>query len=263
MHSGKPMLVASFSSFITDQRKYTMANFLLIHGAWQGKWVWPAVSAELTMRGHEVHSIDLPGSGADDTPLEQVSLAMYADAIARAVKAIGKRVTLVGHSMGGIAVTAAAEQVADRLARIIYLCAFAPRDGDSLTSLSDLMPPGQLPPVQTEADAVSAQVRPASRVDTFMQDAPYAVASWAAPQFRPQALAPMVTPVALTGEHVGQLSKSYIVCTRDRAIDPVLQRVMAARAGCGRIKELESGHSPFLSHPTETAEVLHRLVTEA
>jgi pimeloyl-ACP methyl ester carboxylesterase len=87
-----------------------MANFLLIHGAWQGKWVWPAVAAELTMRGHEVHSIDLPGSGADDTPLEQVSLAMYAEAIARAVKAIGKRVTLVGHSMGGIAVTAAADR---------------------------------------------------------------------------------------------------------------------------------------------------------
>jgi pimeloyl-ACP methyl ester carboxylesterase len=240
-----------------------MANFLLIHGAWQGKWVWPAVAAELTMRGHAVHSIDLPGSGADDTPLEQVSLALYAEAIARAVKAIGKRVTLVGHSMGGIAVTAAAEQVADQLARIIYLCAFVPRDGDSLASLSELMPPGQLPPVQTQADAVSAQTHPAARVDTFMQDAPYAVASWAAPQFRAQALAPMITPVALTGDRYGQLSKSYIVCTRDRAIDPMLQRVMAARSGCTRIKELESGHSPFLSHASETAEMLHRLVTEA
>ncbi|KAF1046912.1 MAG: Pyrethroid hydrolase [Herbaspirillum frisingense] len=239
-----------------------MANFLLVHGAWQGKWIWPAVSAELTMRGHEVHAIDLPGSGADETPLGEVTLAMYADAILHAVKAIGKRVTLVGHSVGGIAVTAAAEKAADSLARIIYMCAFVPGNGDSLTSLHDLRPPRQRSPVEMEYDAVAANTRPSSRVETFMQDAPHAVAAWAAPQFQPQAIAPIVTPVQLTEERYGKVPKSYIVCTRDRAIDPVLQRVMAARAGCGRIKELDSDHSPFLSRPTETAEMLHRLITE-
>jgi pimeloyl-ACP methyl ester carboxylesterase len=239
-----------------------MANFLLVHGAWQGKWIWPAVSAELTMRGHEVHTMDLPGSGADNTPLDEVTLPMYADAILRAIKAIGKRVTLVGHSMGGIAVTAAAEKAADSLARIIYMCAFVPCNGDSLASLSDLVPPRQMSPVEMDGDAVATNTRPSSRVDTFMHDAPHAVAAWAAPQFQPQAIAPIVTPVELTEERYGKVPKSYIVCTRDRAIDPVLQRVMAARSGCGRIKELDSSHSPFLSRPTETAEMLHRLVTE-
>lgn len=239
-----------------------MANFLLVHGAWQGKWIWNAVSAELTMRGHAVHSIDLPGSGDDTTPLSQVTLASYADAIARAIKAIGKRVTLVGHSMGGIAVTAAAEKAADSLARIIYMCAFVPCDGDSLKSLSDLVPPRQVSPVETEGDSIATSTRPASRVQTFMHDAPHAVAAWAAPQFRPQAIAPIVTPVQVSQARYGAVPKSYIVCTRDRAIDPVLQRVMAARSGCGRVKELDSSHSPFLSRPTETAELLHRLVTE-
>ncbi|MGO0788404.1 alpha/beta fold hydrolase [Herbaspirillum seropedicae] len=242
-----------------------MANFLLIHGAWQGKWVWPAVSAELTMRGHEVHSIDLPGSGADTTPLDQVTLSLYADAIVKAIKAIGKRVTLVGHSMGGIAVTAAAEQAADCLARIIYLCAYVPVNGDSLSSLSDLAPARQPPPVALAHDALAAlasDTQPSARVETFMQDAPYAVAHWAAPQFRAQAMAPMTTPVQVSEQAYGKLPKSYIVCTRDRAIDPVLQRVMAARSGCSRIKELASDHSPFLSRPTETAEMLHRMATE-
>jgi pimeloyl-ACP methyl ester carboxylesterase len=239
-----------------------MANFLLVHGAWQGQWIWPAVSAELAMRGHEVHTIDLPGSGADKTPLGEVTLPMYAEAIRRAIKAIGKRVTLVGHSMGGIAVTAAAEKNADSLARIIYLCAFVPCNGDSLSSLSDLVPPRQMSPVEMAGDSVSTTTRPSSRVDTFMHDAPHAVAAWAAPQFQAQAIAPIVTPVEVSQERYGKVPRSYIVCTRDRAIDPVLQRVMAARSGCGRIKELDSGHSPFLSRPTETAEMLHRLVTE-
>ncbi|WDZ94168.1 alpha/beta hydrolase [Herbaspirillum sp. WKF16] len=239
-----------------------MANFLLVHGPWQGKWIWPAVSAELTMRGHEVYAIDLPGSGDDATPLGEVTLAMHADAIVRAVKAIGKRVTLVGHGMGGIAVSAGAEQAADSLARIIYMCAFVPGNGDSLVSLSALTPPRRISPVEMDGDNQVANTRPSSRVDAFMHDAPHAVASWAAPRFGPQAVAPMVTPVALTEERYGKVPKSYIVCTRDRAIDPMLQRAMAARSGCGRIKELDSGHSPFLSRPTETAEMLHRLVTE-
>lgn len=239
-----------------------MANFLLVHGPWQGKWVWPAVSAELTMRGHEVHAIDLPGSGDDTTPLGEVTLAMYADAILRAVKAIGKRVTLVGHSMGGVAVTAAAEKAADSLARIIYMCAFVPGNGDALASLSDLVPTRHMLPMETAGNNVAADTRASSRVDAFMHDAPHAVAAWAAPQFQPQAIAPIMTPVELTEERYGKVPKSYIVCTRDRAIDPVLQRVMAARSGCGRIKELDSSHSPFLSRPTETAEMLHRLVTE-
>ncbi|NUU01374.1 alpha/beta fold hydrolase [Herbaspirillum robiniae] len=239
-----------------------MANFLLVHDTWQGKWVWPAVSAELNMRGHEVHTMDLPGSGADTTPLGEVTLPMYADAILRAIRAIGKRVTLVGHGMGGIAVTAAAEKAADSLARIIYMCAFVPGNGDALSSLSDLAPPRRMSPVEADGDSVAASTRPSSRVDTFMHDAPHAVATWAAPQFQAQAIAPIVTPVELTEERYGKVPKSYIVCTRDRAIDPVLQRVMAARSGCARIKELDSSHSPFLSRPTETAEMLHRLVTE-
>ncbi|ALU89389.1 alpha/beta fold hydrolase [Herbaspirillum rubrisubalbicans] len=238
-----------------------MANFLLIHGAWQGKWVWPAVSAELTMRGHEVHSIDLPGSGEDATPLQQVSLSLYADTIVQAIQAIGKRVTLVGHSMGGIAVTAAAERAADSLARVIYLCAFVPGNGDSLASLSALAPSHQ-PALDIQSDAVATRTAADSRVATFMQDAPYAVAHWAAPQFQSQAIAPMMTPVEVSPERYGKVPKSYIVCTQDRAIDPVLQRVMAARSGCARIKELESGHSPFLSRPSATAEMLHRMATE-
>jgi pimeloyl-ACP methyl ester carboxylesterase len=68
--------------------------------------------------------------------------------------------------------------------------------------------------------------------------------------------------VQLTEERYGKLPKSYVVCTKDRVLDPVLQRVMAARADCSRVKEIDSGHSPFLSRPTETAETLHRLVTE-
>lgn len=239
-----------------------MANFLLVHGAWQGKWIWSAVSAGLTMRGHEVHAIDLPGSGEDTTPFHEVTLDKYADAIQQAILAIGKRVTLVGHSLGGIAVAAAAEKNAEEVARIIYLGAYVPGDGGSIDALSDVVldKEGAFLDMQDDHQIVDTQAN--TRVTRFMHDAPHAIAAWAAPQFRAQAVAPIVSPVQLTEERYGKLPKSYVVCTDDRVLDPVLQRVMAARAGCSRVKEIESGHSPFLSRPTETAETLHRLVTE-
>lgn len=239
-----------------------MANFLLIHGAWQGKWIWSAVSAELTMRGHEVHAIDLPGSGEDTTPVGEVTLERYADAIRQAIVSIGKRVTLVGHSLGGIAVAAAAEKNAQDVARIIYLGGYVPGDGESIDSLSDVVLDKEAVVLDMQGDDQIVDTQVDTRVTRFMHDAPHAIATWAAPQFRAQAVAPIVSPVQLTEERYGKLPKSYVICTDDRMLDPVLQRVMAARAGCTRVKEIDSGHSPFLSRPTETAETLHRLVTE-
>lgn len=239
-----------------------MANFLLVHGAWQGAWIWPAVSAGLNMRGHEVHTLDLPGSGDDQTPQEHITLSSYAEAIVNAIGAIGKPVTLVGHSVGGIAVTAAAELAAERIARIIYLCAFVPCDGDSLHTMNELVPPLQRTQMAMEGNGISIATMDTSRTNTFMHDAPWAVSAWARTRFRPQAIAPLTTPVRISDDHYGKIPRSYIVCTRDQAIDPALQRVMATRAGCSRIKEMPSGHSPFLSDPSATAELFHRLVTE-
>jgi len=239
-----------------------MANFLLVHGAWQGSWVWPAVSAGLTMRGHQVRVLDLPGNGSDATPLAEVSLSSYTRVIVDAIKAIGKPVTLVGHSMGGIAVTAAAELASTSIARIIYLCAFVPCDGDSLASLDQLLAPPQRAQVEMEGNGIATSTMPGSRVRTFMHDVPSAISSWASERFRPQAIAPLMTPVSITAEQYGKIARSYIICTKDQAVDPALQRAMAKRSGCQRVKELATSHSPFLSDPAATAEVFHRLVTE-
>lgn len=239
-----------------------MANFVLVHGAWQGAWVWQGVSAALRMRGHQVVELDLPGHGADATPLAEISLTLYAERIGAAVRAVGKPVTLVGHSMGGVACAAAAELVPDSLARLIYLCAFAPVDGDTLTALTALASDQAAPPLRMTTDGLAVEVLEDARVAGFMHDAKAAVAAWAAPQFQPQALRPLGEPVAISAERYGKVSTSYVVCTEDRVIAPAVQRQMALRAGCRRVKELPLSHSPFLADPWAVAEVLHRMATE-
>ncbi|WP_216365292.1 hypothetical protein [Pectobacterium odoriferum] len=49
-------------------------NFLLVHGAWQGAWVWNKIQPKLKAEGNTVKAIDLPGSGDDQTSVAAVSL---------------------------------------------------------------------------------------------------------------------------------------------------------------------------------------------
>ena len=86
-----------------------MATYVLVHGAWHGAWCWNKVAPLLEAKGHTVVAPDLPGHGDDDTPRAGVTLESYAKKVADVVSAQDEKVILVGHSMGGIAITAGAE----------------------------------------------------------------------------------------------------------------------------------------------------------
>ena len=57
------------------------------------------------------------------------------------------------------------------------------------------------------------------------------------------------------------IPRSYVLCKRDRAIPPALQRRMLDQAGCTEVVELDTDHVPHLSATDELAEVLDRLAT--
>ena len=111
-----------------------MARIVLVHGAFAGAWCWEPVLPGLRAAGHEVEAIDLPGSGGDETPVEEVSLDAYANRVC-AVLADGRPAVLVGHSMGGMVITQAAARCPEHVAALVYLAAFLPADGQSLMEL--------------------------------------------------------------------------------------------------------------------------------
>ncbi len=107
-----------------------MATYVLIHGAWHGAWCWDKVVSLLKMKGHRVEAPDLPGHGKDRTPIGEVSLEAYAEKICKVLDAELEPVILVGHSMGGIAISQAAEYLPDKIETLVYLTAFLLRDGE-------------------------------------------------------------------------------------------------------------------------------------
>src|SRR5690349_24522079 len=101
-----------------------MTTFVLVHGSWQGAWAWDRVIPLLEARGHRVVAVDLPGNGHTPAPELPVRLHHYAEHVARVIDAQPAPVILVGHSGGGITVTAATELRPERVALAVYLCAF-------------------------------------------------------------------------------------------------------------------------------------------
>ena len=87
------------------------------------------------------------------------------------------------------------------------------------------------------------------------------VAGWAIARQRPQPIAPFVMPVSIPPGALEGINRYYVLCTRDRAIPPPLQRRMIAENVCAEVIELDTDHTPHLSMTNELAKALHQFAT--
>jgi pimeloyl-ACP methyl ester carboxylesterase len=238
-----------------------VASFVLIHGAWHGAWCWEKVAAILRERGHEVITPDLPGHGNDATPRGEVSLDAYAQATAGVLETTREPALLIGHSMGGMVISAAAELAPERVRGLVFLCAIVPANGDCMT---DLMVDnvsainGNLAVVE---DSTAVVVNDDVLVRAFYHDCTEADIELARTHLVPQNSQVMSQPVALSADHYGRIPRAYIECIEDQAIHIVAQRRMARRAGCDPIISMNTSHSPFFSVPSELADALERALS--
>jgi len=233
-------------------------RFVLVHGAFVGGWIWAPLAERLEERGHTVETPDLPGSGADDTPAEDVSLDAYAKRICDLIEGDAAPSILVGNSMGGVVITEAAARRPERVKRLVYAAAFLPGDGQSLKDLTEL-PEGADDLVQANV-TVSGNPPVGSLPDEVHRKANLACApeviDWAVERTSSQAMAPLTEAVSVTNE-LERIPRTYVICTRDTSIPPALQRRMATDREVTDVVELDTDHHPQLSKVDELAEILH------
>jgi pimeloyl-ACP methyl ester carboxylesterase len=239
-----------------------VTRFVLIHGAFSGGWVWGPLAELLEQNGHTVEAPDLPGGGRDRTPVSEITLGAYAARICEVLAARPDPAVLVGHSMGGMAITQAAPRCSDRIASMVYVAAFLPQDGESLIALTEL-PEGEGDQVQANLvvsgdPPVATMPAEASRAATY-EHCSDEMAAWAIASRTPQPVFPFTEPVALDGFDFADIPRAYVFCGQDRAIPSALQRRMIAAAGCDPVFELDTDHVPQLSRTAELAEIMERL----
>ncbi|MBF9221290.1 alpha/beta fold hydrolase [Hymenobacter ruricola] len=232
-------------------------TFVLVHGAWQAPYVWQPVQQRLEQQHHKVIVVELPGHGSDLTPPQALTLNAYRDKVVAAIRAQPNNVVLVGHSLGGMVVTAVAESIPARITKLVYVGAFLPANGQSLLALAATDSTSQLgAALVPSADQLTLDIRPDRLVPVFIQDGSPAAQQLVAGNYRAEPAIPFTNPVTVTAANFGRVDKYYVHTALDNAVGLRLQQRMAAAAGIAKTYTLRSSHCPFLAVPDQLSEVL-------
>lgn len=231
-----------------------MSTYVLIHGAWHGAWCWDKVLPLLQQAGHTAVAPDLPGHGNDKTPIPQVTLQGYVQRVCETVNAQHEPVVLVGHSMGGVVITQAAEECSDGIKALVYVCAYLPGNGETLAVWlqrnTESLLAGNL--VWAE-DRSYSTIRDDAVKAVFYGDCSDEDVARARSLLGPQASAPSRVPISTTEQNFGRLPRVYIETLQDKAISLSLQRQMYAAVPCQKVIAMDTSHSPFFSAPETLA----------
>lgn len=235
-----------------------MTSLILIHGGAHGAWCWEPVISPLRAAGHDVQAVDLPGRGGSAAGGPGVTLEDWVGTVSAAVDRADSPPVLVAHSMGGLSASQLAERRGGDIARIVYVCAVVPADGGAgLPTLQQagaecaLLVPGALIPT---ADGSTLSVAPEHARIAFYQACPEPDVQAALSRLCAEWVLPMATPLRL-GTGFASVPKHYIGATKDRAVPPSFQRMLAERCGA-QFLAIDADHSPFYSAPEEFVALL-------
>jgi pimeloyl-ACP methyl ester carboxylesterase len=238
-----------------------MATFVLVPGAWGGRWSWQWLGPFLREAGHCVHPITLSGLGERvDLAHLGINLDTHITDVVTALEFTDLRdVTLVGHSYAGMVIAGVADQVPERLAQVIYLDATVPANGQSfydvwpedrdadLAAVEAAGTPGFVPPpLGWIAEAVTDEAVRAVMLE----------------RMTPHPLATFAQPIRLSKPDAATVPRAYVRCIAGRdPADP--ERAYLARVRddpAWRYREIPVDHLAPVAAPRETAEALLALL---
>jgi pimeloyl-ACP methyl ester carboxylesterase len=218
-------------------------NVVLVHGGFVDGSGWEGVYRALKKDGYKVSIVQNP----------TISLADDVAVTRRVVAAQDGPVLLVGHSYGGAVITEAGND--PKVAGLVYIAAFAPDAGESVSSLIKDPPPGApVPPIVGPQDGFLALDK-AKFAASFAADLAADEAAFLADSQVPWGLE------ALGGAISVPAWKSkpswYLVATDDRMIPPAAQRQMSKRAGA-TVVEVKGSHAVYVSQPSAVAALIQQ-----
>jgi len=216
-------------------------NIVLVHGGFVDGSGWEGVYKILKKDGYTVAIVQNPTTSlADDVAVTK-----------RAIAAAAGPVILVGHSYGGVVVTESGTD--PKVAGVVYVTAFAPDTGESVSTLIANPPPGApVPPILPPVDGFLF-LDSMKFAASFAADVQPDLASFMAASQVPWAVA------ALEGKVTTPAWKSkpswYLIATDDKMIPPDAQRMMAKRAGAA-VVEAKGSHAIYVSQPQAVAKLI-------
>ena len=234
-----------------------MKTFILIHGSWHSAWNWHRVVPLIEKVGHKAIAIDLPGMGRNKTPIQEVKLKTTVEKLCALIDSIPGKVILVGHSKNGIMISQAAEYCPDKIEKLVYLAAYLIPNGKTQREYSIQDTEGLLKPYVTQhPETESHTLQPEIYKEGLYHDCDDTITETAKVLLSHEPVESGITPLELSEENFGRVSKVYIECTEDRAVTPFIQQKMYTETPCEKVYQLATSHSPFFSKPAALVNIL-------
>jgi pimeloyl-ACP methyl ester carboxylesterase len=231
-----------------------MTNYVLVHGSFQGGWIWHRVAERLRAAGNVVFAPTLqgcaerkdqigPGITVTTQATEVAGLLFYEDL---------RDVVLVATSTGGLIASKAASLARDRIARLVFVDALAPQPRESVADIVIRAPdaaPYEMTQFARGPSLADAAQRLFGDLDPELRD-------WVLARYT---LHPITASDAVPGEldeFWAQSWKALVICCRGSVNPSQAHQRRTADALNAAWREMDAGHYPMLSHPDELTELL-------
>ena len=225
-------------------------NYVLIHGAYQGGWIWKHVAQGLRSAGHAVYAPTLDGCAERRDQIRSgITVTTHADEVARLLFYEDLRgVLLVGTSSGGMVICKAAELAADRIARLVFVDALALLPGERVADIVNRPAANEVTEISTAPTRKDVEGR-------MFADLEPATRAWALERYTPHPIAALEAPMEATGFWERPWTAAVIRCRQARNPPESHQRRTAERLKAS-YTELDTGHYPMLSQPDHLVRLL-------
>jgi len=228
-----------------------VTNFVLIHGSYQGGWIWKPVATRLRDGGHLVYAPTLDGCGERAAQCRPgITTETQASELAGFLRSEDLRdVVLVGGSSGGMVMAKTAELARERITRLVFADALALMHGESIRDIVSGT-------ASVETEHASGPSRE-DRLKRFLLDMDKDLAEWAADRSTLHPIRVSTQPVVLE-KFWNQDWNALVVFCRQAGKPGEAHQRRTAEALNARWHELDTGHYPMLSMP----DALTRLILE-
>ena len=216
----------------------TVKNIVLVHGAWADASSWNNVAHILKAKGYHVTAVNIP----------LTSLADDAAATKAVIDAQDGPTVLVGHSWAGFVIGEVGN--ASKVDALVYVSAFAPEKGESVTSLSASGPPSAGVQAIRPDEKGYLYLDKAAFATVFGQDLPASDSESLANTQMPINHTAFDEPATMAAWH--SKPSWFVVSDKDRILDPSAQMFFS-----NRIKAtttiVEGGHDTLIAFPKQVA----------
>lgn len=235
-----------------------MANFLLVHGGFHGSWCWKEVTTYLRNLGHEVFTPTLTGLGERAHLINPtITLETHVQDITEVIKCEElENIILVGHSYAGMVIRSVADLLPNKIAKLVYLDAIVPRQGQSMSKL--LGPLGEQINILVASEGYGWLLSPKA----FLAD-PYFFGvfdelkhNWLASKLTPHPANTFLQAAQMSNPLAEKIPVSYIYCTEKTSNDVLNNFSEYAKSRGWNHYELATGHNAMTTAPTELAQML-------